>query len=323
MLTLASYNAAVFQITTFNEYNVIAIDRMSEQYRQLNASSNYWNLSNTDWKQTYDKKYVSEHGDLYLAIDRVAFSTSASSSALNASVYWPLELIGANQTSIRNMTVESPDWILYDILASSRSHSWYSTGQFNVTSPVSAHVAHGFANIVRPQSRIQISLDFMIVVIVFNALKLAIMAYVLVTDKHDYIVTLGDAASSYLRRPDPTTLGQCMLGKQEMLFVRGSPPHASDRGLQIQEKFWLRTRGTWLPRSEIYFSLMGKDRQVFFALLYVSVSKLQALTNKSEILRHRVRQRTGSPHRRCRNHQWFCRNARLGYIVGRNLDIRI
>jgi hypothetical protein len=75
---VASYNAAVFQIATFNQYNVIAIDKMSDQYRHMNSTvstADYWNLSNADWKQTYDTKYVSEHGDLYLAVDRVRGTT--------------------------------------------------------------------------------------------------------------------------------------------------------------------------------------------------------------------------------------------------------
>jgi hypothetical protein len=280
-----SYNAAVFQIATFNEYNIIAIDSGSEQWLQLNSSSDisnpsrtHWNLSNSNWMQTYDTKYVSEHGDLYLAVDRVAFDTSTPPFSFDASIYWPLEFAGGNQTHIRRMTSDAPNWILYDVLASSAdnidildSSPNDNTQRTNITSPVSMHVVHAFSKIVQPQSRIQISLDFMIVVIVFNVLKLAIMTWVLVTDKRDYIVTLGDAAGSYLARPDSTTKGKCMLNKEEMISEIGKAPYyAPGNEPLIEEDTSRRARGTWLPRAEIYFYLMGKDRQVFFALLYAS-----------------------------------------------------
>jgi hypothetical protein len=159
------------------------------------------------------------------------------------------------------MTAESPDWILYNQLTN-------NTDLF-ATPPVSVHVAHAFSTIVRPQSRIQISLDFMIVVIAFNTLKLAVMVWVLATDKHDYIVTLGDATASYLRRPDLTTKGQCVLNRKEMMYHRGGTGFEHRRyGPSLpDDEFLRRVGGTWLPGTKKYFSLMGKDKQVFFALL--------------------------------------------------------
>ncbi|KAF2846144.1 hypothetical protein T440DRAFT_542799 [Plenodomus tracheiphilus IPT5] len=61
----------------------------------------------------------------------------------------------------------------------------------------------------------------MIVVISFNLFKLLIMLWILFTDKSDYLVMLGDAAASFLERPDPFTLKECMLGKDEILRKRG------------------------------------------------------------------------------------------------------
>jgi hypothetical protein len=142
------------------------------------------------------------------------------------------------------MTAESPDWILYNQLAD-------ETG-LSATPPVSVHVAHAFSTIVRPQSRIQVSLDFMIVVIVFNVLKLAVMVWVLATDEHDYIVTLGDATASYLRRPDPTTKEQCMLNRKEILYYRGETGYEHRRYGPVlpDDDFLRRIEGTWLPRTE-------------------------------------------------------------------------
>lgn len=112
---LVSYNAAVFQISTFNNYNIIAIDIASEKYKELKSNSmTYRNLSNAQWRQVYDVKYVSEHGDLYLAIDRIPFSTSEQTLVPVMSEYWPLEIAHGTPFEISFIAIESPDWIRYD-----------------------------------------------------------------------------------------------------------------------------------------------------------------------------------------------------------------
>jgi hypothetical protein len=63
------------------------------------------------------------------------------------------------------------------------------------------------------QDRVQVSLYFMIVVVCFNMFKLVILSHVLVTDRPAYLVTLGDAASSFLKQNDPHTKGKCVQGR--------------------------------------------------------------------------------------------------------------
>ena len=68
------------------------------------------------------------------------------------------------------------------------------------------HITHGYASQGSEEfSRIQISLPFMMVVIVFNGFKLMVMLSVLMTNRSQHLVTLGDITASFLERPDPNT----------------------------------------------------------------------------------------------------------------------
>jgi hypothetical protein len=187
------------------------------------------------------------------------------------SEYWPLEIVRGNQTAIRNITSESPDWIRYDQLGNlSRPDLSFNDDHiyFNGTWPISAHVAYAFGKTVKQQSRLQTSLYSLIIVSVFNAIKLAVMIWVLIKDERDYIVTLGDAAASFLERPESMTRYQCMLGKEEMLYNLGYFPYHTRIDEQLMhEDFSRRISGKWLPQITAYLTLIGKDRHVFFALL--------------------------------------------------------
>ena len=74
-----------------------------------------------------------------------------------------------------------------------------------------------YTKILLDQSHVQLNVELMKVVVSFNLLKLAIMLWVLITDKSEYLVTLGDAAASLLERPDLCTVGKCIIGKGEHL----------------------------------------------------------------------------------------------------------
>lgn len=260
------YNAAIFQIATFNEYSISIVGYMSPEFFKLNTTSpDYlWRFTdNRHWKRTYDTEYVSEHGDLFLVVDEAAFSITSSHNPLNMSEYWPIEIQKGQQATIRNVTKKSNDWISFEVFAQNAQK------EFTSSYPTSVHVEKAFAKVVQPQSRIQISLDFMIVVIVFNALKLAIMVWVLTTDKNDYLVTLGDAVSSFLERPDPITRRQCMLDKENMLMKIGQfPYHVKGEEEIVRRRFDERSPGKWLPQTQRYFASLGKDRQMIFAILF-------------------------------------------------------
>ena len=254
----------MFQIATYNEYNVTIVEYGSDAYSTVARMSDktspeyaFQSLSNSQWSKTYNNKFVSDHGDLILAIDRIAFPTGGLRSIANLSFYLPISLEKGNQEIIGRLTTGSSDWIQYQYPPTPQT--------VNI---VSMSVGQAFAKVISPQSRIQISLYFMITVIVFNLLKLVIMLWVLFTDKHEYIVTQGDALATFLQRPDMTTRGKCTYGKDEMLYHLGRAPYILNREEKmIEDRFSDRLAGKWLPRERLYFDSITHDRQIFFALL--------------------------------------------------------
>ena len=219
-------------------------------------------LRNDRWKQAYDTKLVSEYSDLFLSIDRVAFDTSNLRylpEFINISDYLPSDPAKGSQELIQALTYESTEWISFYNFPSNAS----------VGSPIdSMRVNHAFAKKSTPQSKIQVSLHFILIVIAFNSLKLFIMLWVLFTDRRDYIVTLGDASATFLKHPDPVTRDKCTYGKEEMLYCLGHVPYHPKREDELLEEYFsIRLSGKWLPQRRHYLTFISRDRQVFFVLL--------------------------------------------------------
>ncbi|KAH6644215.1 hypothetical protein C7974DRAFT_371355 [Boeremia exigua] len=262
------YNSAIFQVSEYNSYRVAAVDITSQDYVHYNASSDtYYNLTNTQWRDAYSIEPVSGHGNLIFAIDRLAYETSK----LPTNRTFPAsESFWCDYKILLGLTKESWEWIRYDGFPRTELHQLNKTNGTLVTEvwPISAHVAHAFAVKTQPASRLQLSLYYMLIVIFFNTLKLALMVWALLRNDPDCVVTLGDAAASFLKRPDPITLGCCNLGKDEALYKLGydSYHHLLEEELQAS---LLRAQGVWLPKERRYFSAVGRDRHVFYFIMFV------------------------------------------------------
>ena len=64
------------------------------------------------------------------------------------------------------------------------------------------------------QCKVQFSLGIMIVVICCNLVKACCMVMTVVRSREPTLVTLGDAIDSFLRIPDPTTMGICFADRE-------------------------------------------------------------------------------------------------------------
>lgn len=137
-------------------------------------------MSNSEWRSTYQGRYLSGYGSLYLVVDKLAMPTSAGSATLR------FDALPWND----DLPLPLTDWT-------------YFAGQGKNETTI--HIDHGIATRTESQSHIQISFQFMLIVITFNIFKLAIMTGVLFTNRSRHIITLGDAAASFLERPDHIT----------------------------------------------------------------------------------------------------------------------
>ena len=283
-LTHSSYNASIFKVVTSSEYRIFTVDVASDQWNRINSTTDvgkltngsYSNLSGGKWTTVYDNEYISVHGDLYLAIDQVAFDTTQAAinpEAINiTSTYLDYNVTG-DQRTLRDLTSESASWIRF------RSQpdptiQWMS---------ISAHVVQAAGEKRKsPPSRVQVSLYFLIIVAVFNLLKLSVMAYVLITDRSAYLVTLGDAAASFLEHPDPHTTGICAFGREELLITLGHPSKRPFSTPEEKSDLDLRVKGTWLSRSQSYFAPVHRSAKVLYSFLYVTPFHLGFSTNPSD-----------------------------------------
>jgi hypothetical protein len=236
------------------------VDIRSDEFFSLmnetgtNSKSGYWQMDNVSWIKAYGKKFVSGRGDLYLIIDRVAFDISQRYNRTLDPDDLRNEIDGL-KLNLPDLIHESTQWL---ILPSDKNFA---------SRPVSVHVSQAFSKKLGPQSRVQISLYFMVIVLAFNIFKLAVMTLVLVTDRSAYLVTIGDAMASFLKRPDRYTDRMSMLGKEEIFAKMGLPPLRPVSTEEEANDLHRRSEGTWLPRPRSYMFSINRHGKVIYTLL--------------------------------------------------------
>ena len=64
--------------------------------------------------------------------------------------------------------------------------------------------------------RLQFNRQLVFVVIAFNLAKALVLVYVFVAVKENPLLTIGDAVASFLKQPDDTTSGLCLMSKENI-----------------------------------------------------------------------------------------------------------
>jgi hypothetical protein len=177
--------------------------------------------------------------------------------------YLPINMPSGYKSDITNFSRSSLPWIDYRSFVYRAS---YSDQAFNGSWPDDARIAQAFATVVNRQNRIELSVDFMVTVIGFNLLKLLVMLWVLFTDRSEYLVTIGDAAASFLKSPDHCTANQCMLDKDTHIYRVGQQ-EALVSQTSAKATMQERLSGVWQPTGLRYSASLSNDRQNFFLLL--------------------------------------------------------
>lgn len=277
-MTSNSYNSAVFYIGANNEYDLYAVhaDSLSGLYI---TSQLFDRIEGTRWIQMYDNTLVS-YGHVGLVIDE--FRTEIENkTATGRPAKWPnigiLEAAAWNNgvaswnlttrlkkelgtpEFIRNITATgsiSKEWIRFD-----RLFRLSESPQEANNPPRYAHVSHAYAQRLDTASRIQLSLTFLVIVIVCNSVKLLTMLWVVFLERQDYIVTLGDGASTFLKSPDPKTERMCILSKPEVVCEVAEAPHAFKHDDQL-ERLVTQSGKRWRKQYSTYSNALNRDREV-------------------------------------------------------------
>jgi hypothetical protein len=276
-LTGHSYNSAVFYIGANNEYELHAVQVNDNIYNTTYVGNpQYDKIEGNRWLRLYDTSLVS-YGTLVFAVDEYR-SEIENKTLTGKPNNWPnvsaevaskwdqgdkkwgngnaITLESSNRDVLKNITATesmSRNWIRMDWLV--------DQARSNKTAPNPpkfAHVSHAYAKRLNTASRIQLSLTFLIIVIVCNAVKLLTMLWVVFMERKDYIVTLGDGASSYLERPDPTTERMCILSKPEIVREVADAPKHNDQLSRIVTQ----SGKCWVKQYSTYSNSLNRDREV-------------------------------------------------------------
>ena len=108
-----------------------------------------------------------------------------------------------------------------------------------------------------PDCRLDLSIPILVTVVVCNAIKLLCLTLTLWTGKDPPLMTVGDAAASFLTEADPTTIGRCTVSERDI--KRGAwqrtvnyssprePPPAAPRRWKSTARSWFRaaSRRRW------------------------------------------------------------------------------
>ncbi|PSN67021.1 hypothetical protein BS50DRAFT_634459 [Corynespora cassiicola Philippines] len=76
------------------------------------------------------------------------------------------------------------------------------------------------------------------------------MVFVLLKDRSEYIVTLGDAAASFLETPNSTTAKDCLLMRGNKKWERSNQPLFAKQEVESEEGESKYERHAWLPRLQ-------------------------------------------------------------------------
>jgi len=228
-----------------------------------------------DWWQTYTQRYVSDYSDLYLVVSSIKFNldTFEALTAANTSQtswldsQWPQSWIidptkdarmGATDTTAQGIRVYGSLAYLERLIDNNASSGlWY----FFVSSQA---YAVGSAS---PNSAVKISLLFMAIVVFVNLAKAGAMLLVLLDSNQSYLVTCGDAVSSFLEHPDWDTEGYCVARKEEIVgFPAKSVRFAQGGYITVEEA---RSAGgyTWRPRRLRWGSAIRTTRRMATTLM--------------------------------------------------------
>jgi hypothetical protein len=109
-------------------------------------------------------------------------------------------------------------------------------------------ISHCLIQEVEQECRLSFSLTIMICVIIANATKATIMILTWWKLRTPTLVTIGDAVTSFLDDPDPTTVGICLATKRDIQKSKGRWKTKGAKRWVTKRHFWFRAASVkrWL-----------------------------------------------------------------------------
>lgn len=249
LLISPRFNSAIFVSLTANEYVVAAVTEDfingaswtlpgPEDYHYLLLANLQQNLSTLERLESPD--CIREYGSDYVSDRRHALVvvSGQESDSLIGILAWHYNksqnswVCGANIEPGKKMQPYS--LIDYDCSTSiALANDTWLIGD--------REVGYCLSQAVEDRCRLQFAVPIMIVVICSNVLKLACMVFTIWHCKESTFVTLGDAVSGFLEKPDPYTAGMCIATKKD--FQDGAWPDQEPMRWTVRRHFWYEAVG--------------------------------------------------------------------------------
>ncbi|PYI10621.1 hypothetical protein BO78DRAFT_458425 [Aspergillus sclerotiicarbonarius CBS 121057] len=167
----------------------------------------FQNVSNSECLEKYNVQFNTHLGTLILVAERQYFSNVSSLQATlqgSSSVYDYVKIVGKSRAEEAieegHWKAEGTDWDTYD---------YYDE-------PPSIPISHCMRKTMTQRCRLLFSPSIALAVILFNLAKVICMYLTARTDRSEIFLRVGDAVSSFLAKPDPTTEGRCLLSREDM-----------------------------------------------------------------------------------------------------------
>jgi len=183
-----------------------------------NASTpSYEDLTPSQCTNLYKADFMSNHRNLFLV------SNHTSDDTYNNTIL--------DMTIVMGDEISSNSWMCYWQRASLDGNYRHTTSkcspnelasnvagglpwQMNLTTVGVIEITGCKSEITDEKCKVQFSLGIMIAVICCNLIKACSMIMTIVRSREPTLVTLGDAVDSFLRAPDPTTVGICFADRR-------------------------------------------------------------------------------------------------------------
>jgi hypothetical protein len=266
------YNASVFQVLVANDYNVNFVDRASPAWDAMNRAGSFTgNLSVSEIKNTYDQEYVSAYGDVVLWVEKLSiqygnidtFNEREKNNSTFGKITVPLATPIDSRSQAWAQAIDSSGWAA----AINLNENWNTTKD---SATVLLRIAGAFAQ-PAINSEVQMSLTFLAVVIICNAVKFGCLVFLLWKGAHDIsppLVTVGDAIASFLEAPDSSTHGYSTYSKADFFWKTGRLKRTLAREQDGRAAKWdKRGEGIWEERTNNYGSAISKRKRTILTFM--------------------------------------------------------
>ena len=214
-----AFRRASRNATTGKEYGDIGyqtnspnIQLFSRALEGLNPSTQeYKDLTPLECTKTYNTDFVSNRGNVFL-ITKDTPNTTHNNTILAMGISDPTQFIPSNWMCTSDVNPGYMDWC--DPSAPTTNLTNGLPWIVKLKTGEELEIAECKSEIIEEKCKVQFSLEIMIAVIGCNLFKACCMVMAVVRSREPTLVTLGDAVESFLRAPDPTTMGMCFANQR-------------------------------------------------------------------------------------------------------------